>query len=61
MKKSMNDRRLRKAKGSLGKMLDMLRPYLPKKQVVVPETAQKWRLSEDDYGNEKKKRNLAAL
>jgi hypothetical protein len=61
MKKHTNTRRVRKAKGSLEKMMEMLRPYLPKKQTVVPEMTQKWRLTEDNYGSRKKKRNPAAL
>jgi hypothetical protein len=63
MRKRTN-KRMRKARGSLGKMMEMLRPYLPKKQAVAPETVQKWKLPEDHYPNpeeKKRRRNLSAL
>lgn len=61
--KRRNMKRLQKAKGSLEKMMETLRPYLPQKQVSVPETAQKWKLPEDYFmpSGRKKRRNPAAL
>ena len=50
MKKRRTNKALRRAKGSLGKMLEILAPYLPKKQIVVPEATQNWKLPENDYG-----------
>jgi hypothetical protein len=61
--KKRSVKKMQKAKGSLEKMMEMLRPYLPQKQVVTPETTQKWKLPEDHYApsGHKKKRNPAAL
>ncbi len=63
--KKRSTKKMRKAKGSLEKMMEMLRPYLPEKQVVTPGTTQKWKLAEDHYAssgdNKKKRRNPAAL
>jgi hypothetical protein len=50
VKKHTNHKRLRKARGALKEMMDMLRPYLPGKQSVPPEQVQKWQLPEDRYG-----------
>ena len=55
---------MRKVKGSLEKIMEVLGPYLPQKQVVTPETNQKWKLPEDRYANsddKRKRRNPAAL
>jgi hypothetical protein len=52
-------KRIRKAKGSLEKILESLRPYLPKKQPVAVESPQKWRLPEDNYGSPEEKTKRA--
>jgi hypothetical protein len=56
---------MRRAKRSLDKMMEMLRPYLPQKQPVAPITSQKWKLPEDHYAppeeKKKRKRNPSAI
>lgn len=62
MKKTIGSKKMRRAKGSLGKMMEMLGPYLPQKQAIPPKSVQKWKLPEDEYGTaEQKKRNPASL
>ena len=62
MKKRVS-RKVRQVKESLEKMLEMLRPFLPTRQVMVPKTVRKWKLSEDalEIPKRTKGRNPAAI